>query len=369
VSGETPLWLALQSKASDEASIWSNTSKTLRQFFQSLTYGIGAYLAIKGEISPGTIIAGAVLMGRALAPLDLLTNSWKGFAEARLAYKRLKDILDKTSEQQEKMDLPAPKGEMSLENVVVVPPLSKKASLKGVTMKIPAGATIGVIGPSGSGKSTLARAILGVWPLNNGVVRLDGADIHQWDSTKLGPYIGYLPQDIELFEGTISENIARFNKIDSAKVVEAAKNAGVHQMILQLANGYDTQIGPGGIGLSGGQRQRVALARAIYDYPKVIVLDEPNSNLDDEGEKALLRTIKILQQKGSTVVIITHKKNILTATHLIALIKDGKVQMYGKSYDMLVKLGFIKPQQRQQQQANGSNSPKRISIDLNKPNH
>jgi len=335
-------FLSSQSKASDEASVWANTSKTLRQFFQSMTYGIGAYLAIKGAISPGTIIAGAVLMGRALAPLDLLTNSWKGLAEAKLSYKRLKKLLDNFAEEKEKMDLPPPKGELSVENIVVVPPFAKKPSLKGVNMLIPAGLTVGVIGPSGSGKSTLARAILGVWPLQMGVIRLDGADIHQWDSHKLGPYVGYLPQDIELFEGTISENIARFNKINPSKVIEAAKNAGVHEMILKFPEGYDTKIGPGGIGLSGGQRQRIALARAIYDYPKLIVLDEPNSNLDDAGEKALLETIKILQEKGSSVIIITHKKNILGATHLVAFLKDGTLQMYGKTSDVLAKLGLIK---------------------------
>jgi len=333
-------FLTFQSKASDEASIWANTSKTLRQFFQSLTYGIGAYLAIKGEISAGTIIAGAVLMGRALAPLDLLTNSWKGLAEAKLSYKRLKTLLDNFSEKEQKMDLPPPKGKLSIENIVVVPPQAKKPSLKGVSMIIPAGLTVGVIGPSGSGKSTLARAILGVWPLHGGVVRLDGADIQQWDFDKLGPYIGYLPQDIELFEGTISENIARFNEIEHTKVIEAAQNAGVHEMILNLPDGYNTKIGPGGVGLSGGQKQRIALARAIYDYPKVVVLDEPNSNLDEAGEKALLDTIKLLQKKGTTIIIITHKRNILGITHLVAFFQEGTLKMYGKSADVLVKLGL-----------------------------
>ena len=343
-------FLKTQSDASEQAGKWANLSKTLRQFFQSLTYGLGAYLAIKGEISPGTIIAGAVLMGRTLAPLDLLTNSWKGFSDAKGAYKRLSELLKEFSETKETMDLPAPKGEVSVENIMVVPPLSKVPAIKGVNMIIPAGATVGVIGPSGSGKSTLARAILGVWPLYTGTVRLDGADIHKWDSQKLGRYIGYLPQDIELFEGTISENIARLGEVDATKVVEAAKVAGVHDMILRLPDGYDTKIGSGGIGLSGGQRQRVGLARAIYNNPVLVVLDEPNSNLDAQGEISLVETIKYLKAQGSTVIIISHKTDILQITDLIAVLKDGTLQMYGKTPEVLVKLGLatVAPKQVQQ---------------------
>lgn len=337
-------FLKVQSEASDVAGKWANTSKTTRQLFQSLTYGVGAYLAIKGLISPGTIIAGAVLMGRTLAPLDLLTNSWKGFADAKGAYGRLNGLLKQFNEKQETMDLPTPEGEISIENIMVVPPLSKTPALKGINMIIPKGSVVGVIGPSGSGKSTLARAILGVWPLYNGTVRLDGADIHKWDSQKLGPYIGYLPQDIELFEGTIAENIARLGEVDSQKVVEAAKISGVHEIILRFPHGYDTVIGPGGIGLSGGQRQRVGLARAIYNNPILVVLDEPNSNLDADGEVALVNTIKYLKSIGSTVIIISHKTDILLITDLIALIKDGMLSMYGKSSEVLVKLGLAKVQ-------------------------
>jgi len=337
-------FLRHQSEASDQAAKWGNLSKTLRQFFQSLTYGLGAYLAIKGEISPGTIIAGAVLMGRTLAPLDLLTNSWKGFADAKGAYKRLNELLKEFSDAKETMDLPAPKGSLSIENIMVVPPMSKIPAIKGLNMIVPNGMTVGVIGPSGSGKSTLARAVLGVWPLYAGVVRLDGADIHKWDSQKLGKYLGYLPQDIELFEGTIAENIARLGEVDAKKVVEAAKVAGVHDMILRLPDGYDTKIGVGGIGLSGGQRQRIGIARAIYDYPVLVVLDEPNSNLDTQGEEALLGTIKKLKEKGSTVIIISHKTDVLHITDLIAVLKDGTLQMYGPTNDVLVKLGLAKVQ-------------------------
>jgi len=322
-------FLSIQSGASDIAGRWTNMSKTLRQFFQALTYGIGAYLAINGMISPGMIIAGAVLLGRALAPLDLLTNSWKGFADARESYYRLNDLLRHFPEMPETMDLPAPSGEIKVENIMVSPPGSRVPTLKGINMHIPIGTTLGVIGPSASGKSTFARAILGVWPLLSGTVRLDGANIHQWDSVKLGKYIGYLPQDIELFEGSISENISRFSEVVPEDVVEAAKISGVHEMILRLPEGYDTVVGAGGATLSGGQRQRIGLARAVYQKPPFIVLDEPNSNLDEEGEKALLGTIMTMKKSGSTIILITHRPNILNAVDNIAVFAQGTLSMYG----------------------------------------
>jgi len=342
-------FLQIQSTASDKAGKWANMSKTLRQLFQSLTYGIGAYLAIKGLISPGVIIAGAVLMGRALQPLDLLTNSWKGFADAKEAYKRLNNLLKEVPELPETMQLPAPKGEIRVENIVVAPPGSKTATLKGVTMMIPQGTAVGIIGPSASGKSTFARAILGVWPLVAGKVRLDGADIHQWDSVDLGKYLGYLPQDIELFEGSISENISRFTEVDAQSVVEAAKIAGVHQMILSLPNGYDTIVGAGGSTLSGGQRQRIGLARALYKKPPVIVLDEPNSNLDEDGERALLNAILQMKQNGSTIILITHRPNILAAVDNLAVFAQGTLTMYGAKNDVLAKLNQNAKQKQKQQ--------------------
>ncbi|WP_457750254.1 type I secretion system permease/ATPase [Sulfurimonas sp.] len=343
-------FLSTQSATSDQAGKWANMSKTLRQFFQSLTYGIGAYLAINGEISGGVIIAGAVLMGRALAPLDLLTNSWKGFADAKGAYKRLNDLLAQIPEIPETMQLPAPKGEIKVENIIVAPPGSKTPTLRGINMLIPQGSTVGIVGPSASGKSTFARAVLGVWPLIGGKVRLDGADIHQWDSEDLGKYVGYLPQDIELFEGTISENIARFSELDAEAVVEAAKIAGVHEMILKLPNGYDTKVGFGGTTLSGGQRQRVGLARALYKKPPIIVLDEPNSNLDDAGEKALLQAILTMKANGSTIILITHRPNILSAVDNLAVFAQGTLTMYGKRDEVLAKLN--ENAKAQQQQAN-----------------
>ncbi len=345
-------FLSAQASASDKAGRWANLSKTLRQLFQSLTYGIGAYLAIKGLISPGVIIAGAVLMGRALQPLDLLTNSWKGFADAKEAYKRLNNLLQQIPKLPETMELPAPQGEIKVENIVVAPPNSKAATLKGISMLIPKGSAVGIVGPSASGKSTFARAILGLWPLMGGKVRLDGADIHQWNSIDLGKHIGYLPQDIELFEGTVSENISRFREVNAESVVEAAKIAGVHNMILSLPNGYDTIVGAGGSTLSGGQRQRVGLARALYEKPPMIVLDEPNSNLDDEGEKALLSAIVTMKQNGSTIIVITHRPNILAAVDNLAVFAQGTLSMYGPKNDVLAKLNqnAQAAQAKQQQQ-------------------
>lgn len=345
-------FLYTQSIASDKAGKWANMSKTLRQLFQSLTYGVGAYLAINGEISGGVIIAGAVLMGRALAPLDLLTNSWKGFADARSAYKRLNSLLGQIPEIPETMKLPAPEGTISVENILVAPPGSKTPTLKGINMLIPKGTAVGIIGPSASGKSTFARAVLGVWPLLGGKVRLDGADIHQWNSEDLGEHIGYLPQDIELFEGTISENIARFNTVDSDKVVEAAKIAGVHEMVLSLTNGYDTKVGIGGSTLSGGQRQRIGLARALYAKPPVIVLDEPNSNLDESGEKALLNAIITMKQNNSTVILITHRPSILSVVDNLAVFAQGTLSMYGKRDDVLAKLNEHANSQQAKQTVN-----------------
>ena len=345
-------FLTVQSGASDVAGKWSNMSRTLRQFFQSLTYGLGAYLAINGMISSGMIIAGAVLLGRALAPIDLLTSSWKGFSDARGAYKRLNELLKQFPEIPETMELPAPKGDVKIENIVVAPPNTKEPVLKGISMHIPAGNIVGIIGPSASGKSTLARAILGVWPLLNGKVRLDGADVHHWNSIELGQHIGYLPQDVELFEGSISENISRFEEVNPEEVVEAAKIAGVHDMILRLPEGYDTLVGTGGATLSGGQRQRVGLARALYKKPPLIVLDEPNSNLDDEGDLALVDAITTMKQNNSTVILITHRPNILSVVDSIAVLAQGTLAMYGSKEEVMKSL-----QQKTMKSAPKQNKP------------
>lgn len=324
-SAEALYW---QSAASDKASGFSSTSKTFRLTMQSLILGLGAILVLDTQISPGAMIAGSILLGRALAPIDLLIGSWKQFVTARTQYQRLNQLLDQLPPETEKMTLPSPTGNIMVEQAVVAPPLSKMPVIKGVQFAIQKGDVIAIIGPSASGKSTLARAMLGIWPVMSGKVRLDGADINHYNRDELGPYVGYLPQDVELFEGTVSENIARFGDVDSEKVVAAARAAGVHELILRLPKGYDTPIGQGGGSLSGGQRQRIGLARALYDDPVIVVLDEPNSNLDDQGELALANCIKGLKQSGTTVVLITHRPNILGLVDRIMVLTDGKIAAF-----------------------------------------
>ncbi|MCX6077344.1 MAG: type I secretion system permease/ATPase [Campylobacterales bacterium] len=356
-------FLNAQTDASNKAGVWSNVSKSLRMLFQSLMLGLGGYLAIKSEVSPGMMIAGSIIMGRALAPLDLMIGSWKGFSSARTSYERLEGLLENFPKDKEHMQLPAPQGEILLEGVVVIPPNAQQPSIRGISMKIDKGDVVGIVGPSAAGKSSLARIILGLWPLSAGKARLDKADIYQWDKVDLGKYIGYLPQDIELFEGTISQNISRFAEVDSAKVVEAATKAGVHEMILRLPNGYDTKIGAGGESLSGGQRQRVGFARAIYNNPVLVVLDEPNSNLDDQGEAALVEAIKALKESKTTVIIITHRPNILQVTNKLAVIKQGLLELYGDTNEVLARLAAAAPQS----QKPAANPQPMQTISLSKP--
>jgi len=357
-------FLNAQNDASNKAGIWSNISKSTRMLFQSLILGLGGYLAINMEVSAGMMIAGSIIMGRALAPLDLIINSWKGFSSARTSYARIDSLLNDFPKDKEYMRLPNPKGEIILEQAAVIPPGAKQPSLKGISMIINEGDIVGVIGPSAAGKSSLARVILGLWPLAQGKVRLDKADIYQWDKQELGEFIGYLPQDIELFEGTISQNIARFNEVDAKKVVEAAKKAGVHEMILRLPEGYDTVIGAGGASLSGGQKQRIGFARALYDNPVLVVLDEPNSNLDEQGELALVKAIIDLKKQGTTVVIITHRTSILQVTNKLAVIQQGVLEMYGATKEVTEKIteANLKAQQQRQLQA-----VEQAKLNLNKP--
>ncbi len=338
--------LSLQAIASSRAGLLTALSKMLRVLLQSLILGLGAYLAIKQEITPGLMIAGSILLGRALAPIDMLIGNWKGFILARAQYARLNNLLQQIPEDKDKMSLPDPKGNILAEQVVIVPPGSKTPVIKGISFAIAQGDSVGVIGPSGAGKSTLLRGLLGIWPTSNGKFRLDGADVFAWDRIELGPHIGYLPQDIELFDGTISENIARFGQIDPQKVVEAAQMADVHELILRLPEGYDTLIGASGGNLSGGQRQRVGLARALYGNPKVVVLDEPNSNLDEQGEIALANAIRRLKEKQVTVIIVTHRNNILGQLDKLLILNDGLLALYGPRNDVIAHL------QQQQQQAN-----------------
>jgi ATP-binding cassette subfamily C protein EexD len=302
-----------------------------------LILGLGGWLAIQNEITPGMMIAGSILLGRALAPIDLMIGSWKGFGAARSAYGRLHELFRKYPVKDKPMSLPDPEGVLEAQSLVVVPPGSQVPAVRGVVFALEKGDMVAIVGPSGAGKSSLARALLGVWPLMGGKVRLDGADIHAWDKDQLGRHIGYLPQDIELFNGTVSENIARFGEVDPKMVVDAARMAGVHDMILRLPQGYDTQL-IGNSGLSGGQRQRIGLARALYNQPKLVVLDEPNSNLDDQGEQALASALEALKSLGTTTVIISHRKQILKHVDKILLMADGQLRAFGPRDEVLTAL-------------------------------
>ncbi len=330
--------LALQSRASGKSGMISSMSKTFRLTMQSLMLGLGAYLAIQKQITPGVVIAGSILLGRALAPLDQLIVTWRGFLNARGAYHRLGQLLADTPQKSVPMSLPAPLGEIILEKVVITPPGAAAPIIKDISLKIEAGTQLAIIGPSAAGKSTLARAILGLCQTEEGSVRLDGAEIEQWDREQLGHHIGYLPQDVELLDGSISENIARFGNIDAEKVVEAAQAAGIHDMVLHLPEGYDSNIVGNGNSLSAGQRQRLGLARALYGNPQVILLDEPNSNLDQAGDQALINTLASLKQQGRTVIVITHRSNVLSQADKILLLVNGKIALYGPRDQVMTAL-------------------------------
>jgi ATP-binding cassette, subfamily C, bacterial EexD len=336
--------LLLQTEASKTAGGLAAMSKTFRLVVQSLILGLGALLALKSEISPGAMIAGSLLLGRALAPIDLLVGSWKGFTLARSQYERLSSLLDNVAPEPKRMRLPDPKGNLLVEQVYIAPPGSRNPVIRGVSLQLNAGEALGIIGPSASGKSTLARGILGVWPALGGKVRLDGADISAWNREELGPFVGYLPQDIELFDGSISDNISRFGKLDPEKVVAAAKLAGVHELILRQPDGYDTIIGGAGGILSGGQRQRIGLARAIYGNPKLLVLDEPNSNLDEQGERELVAAIHRIKATACTVIIISHRTMVLSSVDKLLLLKEGVAAGYGPRDEVLAQLA--QPEQR-----------------------
>jgi ATP-binding cassette subfamily C exporter for protease/lipase len=353
-------WYQLQSKmlerqsfASDRAGTTVAVTKMIRLTLQSGILGFGAYLVLEGQATAGIMIAASILMGRALAPVELLIGSWKGFVGAKASYQRLVELLNEHPVREIGMPLPRPRGVLVAENVYVTPPRAQAAVLKGLNFSFGPGEIIGIIGPSASGKSTLARAMVGIWPAQVGKVRLDGVDIFQWNKFEVGPAIGYLPQDVELFDGSLAENICRFGDVDSEKVIAAAQACGLHDMILHFPKGYDTRIGEAGGALSGGQRQRIALARAIYDTPAFIVLDEPNSNLDDLGEAALVNAVLEMKRRGSTVVLITHRTSVLRAVDKLMLLRDGQVQMFGPRDEVLNALAQANQQlaQRQQQAA------------------
>ncbi|UEM22401.1 type I secretion system permease/ATPase [Skermanella mucosa] len=330
--------LGLQIVAYDRNSFYSSLIKLLRLFLQSLMLGLGAWLAIERQISPGAMFAASILFGRAMAPVEQMIGAWRQFVGVREAYGRLGDLLRAVPPNPERMQLPDPEGALSLTRLIFAPQSADRAVIKGIDLSIGRGEAVGIIGPSAAGKSTLARLMVGVWRPSAGVVRLDDADVSQWDREQLGRHIGYLPQDVELFSGTVSDNIARFQETRADAVVQAANRAGIHDLILRLPDGYDTEIGEGGAILSAGQRQRIGLARALFGNPRLVVLDEPNSNLDIEGEQALTRAVSQLKADAATVIVITHRPSILVAVDRIIGLRDGTVEMDGPRGEILARI-------------------------------
>jgi PrtD family type I secretion system ABC transporter len=322
--------LGWQAEASNRGGLILSITKFIRMLLQSLILGVGAYLVIEREVSAGMMIAASIIIGKALAPVEIAISQWKSFSNMREAYRRVHGLLAALPVRDERMKLPVPTGQMQLEGVSATAPGRKVPVLLNVSMAIPAGATVGVIGPSAAGKSSLARVMVGVWPIAAGAIRLDGSDLSHWNSDELGSHVGYLPQDVELFSGTIAENISRFTaEATEASIIAAAQMAGVHEMIQHLPDGYNTYIGDNGQALSGGQRQRIGLARALYGLPALIVLDEPNANLDAQGEQALLTALAALKEAKRTVVLVTHKTNVLSATDFIVVMNGGQIQTAG----------------------------------------
>ncbi len=327
-----------QRKASDQISKLSGTTRVLRLVLQSGVLGLGAYLALQGEITAGAMIAATILCTRALSPLESVIAHWKSMLAAISGKRRLDQLLADYVEPVVGVAIPRPKGLVTAENIFVSSPSNKSFILKGMTFQLEPGEVVGVIGPSAAGKSTLARTVVGVWPTQLGKLRLDGADIRNWPKSELGPAIGYLPQDIELFSGTVGENIARFGAMDSEAIIQAANVCGIHGMILRLPKGYDTMIGEGGAILSGGQRQLIGLARAVYGKPALVVLDEPSSNLDEVGDRCLAQTLESLRSWECTVLVISHDPKLLKITDKLMLIFDGQIRTSGPTAEVIASL-------------------------------
>jgi ATP-binding cassette subfamily C protein EexD len=320
------LWLESQTKTNDLSILFLNMTKYLRTFFQSIMLGIGAYLVIKMELSPGMMIAGSILLGRVLAPIDILVSQWKQVINSRQALHRLENFLEDTQvDDENRTKLPEAKGQIQVDNIICQVANSKNVILNGLNLDFNSGEITCLLGESGSGKSTLIRAILGLWPLLNGRIRINNADINQWDVDSFNKIIGYLPQNVELFDGTIAQNIAQMGEINDEQLISASKLCDIHELITSLPDGYNTIIGRAGVILSGGQKQRIALARAIYSNPKIVILDEPNSNLDDKGDLALIKTLQRLKSTDCTVIIVTHKMNIVKYVDKVVVLRDGKV--------------------------------------------
>lgn len=335
--------LKLQAIASDRAALLLSLSKFSRLALQIILLGVGAYFVIQNKMTPGTMIAASIITARALSPMEQAINTWKQWKSTRYAYRRLEQFLEQENPRTNTISLPKPLGELSIENVFYIPPNEKKPILSNINFQIKAGETLVLIGPSGAGKSTLARLMLGIWKPTHGAIRLDGADVFDWERTSFGNEIGYLPQNVDLLPGTIRENISRMKKCSDEEVIDAAKLAGVHDFILHLPKAYQHNVD--GFYLSGGQRQRIALARAFFGNPRVIILDEPNASLDHEGDLALDRAIATAKKNGVTTVLISHRKNLVKHADRILVLSEGKLIMLGPRDDVLFKL------QEQQEQS------------------
>ena len=328
--------LRAQWRTSDRAGMLAAVSRVTRLLLQSLVLGLGAYLVINQEATAGVIIASSILVSRALAPVELSIANWKNFVAARQSRKRLNEMLASVPAEKEPLPLPKPFASLSLESIAARPPGSGRIVLQDINFVLQGGNALGIIGPTASGKSSLARLLVGVWEPARGKVRLDGAALDQWSSEKLGPHVGYLPQNVDLFSGTIAENIGRFHtELDSDAIILAAQSAGVHELIVSLPEGYDTQIGEAGANLSAGQRQRIALARALYRDPFLVVLDEPNSNLDSDGEKALTAAILGVRSRGGIAVVIAHRPSAIAAVDYVLVLGDGRQQAFGPKDEVL----------------------------------
>ena len=333
-------FLAFQATASSGAGLWTAMSKAVQQVMSSLLLGLGAWLLLNNMLNGGSsmMIIGSVLGGRVLAPLSQLVAQWNGVVNVRGAWGRLEALLAQVPPKPEAMPLPAPKGVLTVENLVAGAPGQQAAIVRGVQFGLNPGEVLAVVGPSASGKTTLARLLVGLWPAMGGKVRLDGADIHTWDKTELGPYLGYLPQGVELLDGTLAENIARFGDVDMVQVEAAARLVGLHELIMSLPEGYNSPVGRDGAMLSGGQRQRVGLARALYGKPVFVVLDEPNSSLDEAGDLALANAIAALKQLGTTFVVMTHRTSVLGVADKMLIMRDGAQQAFGPRDEVLAAL-------------------------------
>ena len=329
----------IQETASNQTGLSSAVIKTMRLTVQSVAIGLGALLVLQQEISPGMLIAGSILVGRALQPIEMAVGSWARFVEAKAQYDRLRKLLGQFDPTRDKMPLPALVGGIVAANVSITPPGTQTPTVRDSNFEISPGSVCIIIGPSGAGKSSLIRGLLGLWPTSGGYIRLDGAEVAQYNRSELGPQIGYLPQDIELFSGSVSENIARLGEIDADDVIVAAQDAGIHDFILSLPQGYDTELGrESGLVLSPGQQQRLALARAMYRRPRLVILDEPNSNLDQLGEAALNRAIQVLKDLGSTVIMVSHRQGALELADQLMLMSSGTVTDSGAPEEVLARL-------------------------------